>query len=186
MLALFFLSILLILNFVDFETLLQNTLFYGRETITMESTTGRDKIWLKAWEGFLQKPFLGYGFVSGENEALYSGERSPINAHNSFMSALLGTGIFGTIFVLFYFVSVFKQASSNVFPKRKWRPAMVSTFIMCLIISLTAPGVGARAYGSWLPIVLTFTLISGLYLKLKRNKLLNQNNIRNNIVKTTY
>lgn len=175
-------SILVMMLFVTPEQLLKETLFYGRESVSITNTSGRDKIWTIAWEAFLQKPFFGYGFVEGETAILYSKFRGAISTHNFFFSGLLGTGILGTVFLLLYFWSTFKVASSTYFPINKWRPAMVSTFIMSLIISLTAPGIGGRVYGSWIPVVLIISLISGLQFKFKIiSKIQNIKNYENNL-----
>src|SRR5690606_19932004 len=164
-------SFLLVLLVVDLEELLLNTVFYGREAISLANTSGRDRMWAIAWEGFQQKPILGYGFVAGENAVLYQSFSGAINTHNFMLSGVLGTGLLGGILLLLYFRKIFKMASSRMFPASKWRPAMVGTFIMGLVISLTAPGIGGRVYGSWIPLVLVFTLISGLYFKFREERL---------------
>ena len=160
-------SVLITMLFVNIEEILKHTLFYGREAVSLTNTSGRDKIWKLAWEAFLQKPLLGYGFVDGETTILYSKFSGAISTHNFLFSGLLGTGLLGTVFLILYFWSTFTKASSNLFPSAKYRPAMVSTFIMGTIISLTAPGVGARVYGSWIPVVLIFTLTSSLHYQFK-------------------
>ena len=166
-LTLIIISILGILLFIPLEELLKETLFYGRETVSMASTSGRDKVWTVAWNGFLQNPILGYGYVSGENTILYNNFKGAISAHNFLFSGLLGTGLVGSLFLILYFLSAFKISISKYFPSSKWRPTMASTFIMSLIVSLTAPGIGGRIYGSWIPVVLVFTLISALRYKFK-------------------
>jgi O-antigen ligase len=151
---------------IDPVELLKNTLFYGRQSVSMADTSGRDEIWSIAWQGFLNRPFLGYGFVDGESRVLYSQFRNgAINTHSFLFSGLLGTGILGTIFLLLYFWNAFKVASSKYLPEHRWRPALVSTFIMSFVVSLTAPGVGGRVYASWIPVVFIFTLISALKIK---------------------
>lgn len=160
-------SVLLLLVFVDLEALLLKTVFYGREAVALSNTSGRDKIWEIALEGFFESPILGHGFVAGESMVLFRHFTGAINTHNFLLSGMLGTGIAGVVFLLLYFKKVFMLAISKDFPRAKWRPAMASTFIMGLIISLTAPGIGSRVYGSWIPLVLVFTLISGLYLKFR-------------------
>lgn len=147
------------------EMVLQNTLFYGREGIGMEYTSGRNMIWELSWEHYLRSPILGYGFVAGENNFLFSNFKGVITTHNFILSGLIGTGILGTIFLIAYFISAFRTAVSRVFENGKWKVAFVSTIIMATIISLTAPGVGARVYGSWIPVVFIITLISGFKLK---------------------
>jgi len=157
-------SVFFVLILVDIEELLLSTVFYGREAISMENTSGRDQIWAIAWEGFLQKPLMGYGFVAGENSVLYQSFSSAINTHNFLLSAVLGTGILGAVFLLLYFRRIFLMASSKVFPADRWRPAMVGTFLMGVVISMTAPGIGGRVCGSWIPLVVRVSLSGGLHL----------------------
>lgn len=169
-LFLIILSLLATLVFIDIEELLLKTIYYGRDSVGLEASSGRNKIWDMSWEAFLQKPAFGYGFVKGESDILYKNFKGAISTHSFFFSGLLGTGILGTTFLILYFWSVFKKASSRFFPAHKWRPAMISTFIMGLIVSLTAPGIGGRVFGSWIPVVLIFTLISGLQIKFANYK----------------
>ena len=147
------------------DSVLQNTLFYGREGIGMEYTSGRNLIWSLSWEHYLQKPLTGFGYVSGENDFLFKHFKGVITSHNFILSGLIGTGIFGGILLVIYFTSAFFTAVSNVFEKGKWKAAFVGTVIMAITISLTAPGVGARVYGSWIPVVFVITLISGMKVK---------------------
>lgn len=147
------------------DEILQNTLFYGREGVGMEYTSGRDKIWEVSWEAIIQKPFLGHGFVTGETNIIYNSFKGAISTHNFILSGLIGTGIIGTIPLILYFISAFGTATSKVFENNNWKAAFVSTIIMATIISLTAPGVGGRVYGSWIPVVLVFTIISGIKYK---------------------
>jgi len=151
------------------EMVLQNTVFYGRVGIGMEYTSGRNMIWEVSWEHYLHKPFLGYGFVAGENDLLFSNFKGVITTHNFILSGLIGTGMLGAIFLIIYFTSAFKTAVSSVFESGKWKIAFVSTIIMATIISFTAPGVGARVYGSWMPVVFVISLISGLQFKAKES-----------------
>lgn len=157
--------LLVAIIFVDFEEILLNTVLYGREDVSVTNMSGREKIWEIAWNAFLQEPIIGYGFVSGENLVLYDKFKGAINSHSFLFSGLLGTGITGTLCLLAYFWSAFKKASSKYFPLNKFRPAMVSTVIMSLVVSSSAPGVGSRVYGSWVPVVLAFAIISALQYK---------------------
>jgi len=147
------------------DLVLQNTLFYGREGIGMRYTSGRNMIWALSWEHYLQQPIFGYGYVAGENDLLFSHFKGVITTHNFVLSALIGTGFMGALMLIGYFISAFFTAISDVFENSKWKVAFVSTIIMTAIVSLTAPGLGARVYGSWIPVVFMITLISGLKLK---------------------
>jgi len=151
--------------FIWGDVILENTLFYGREGIGMEYTSGRDKIWEVSWEAITQKPFIGYGYVAGETHIIYNSFTGAISTHNFILSGLIGTGIIGVIPLILYFINAFRNATSKVFEKSKWKAAFASTIIMATIVSLTSPGIGFRVYGSWIPVVLVITLISGIKFK---------------------
>ncbi len=151
--------------FIWGDVILENTLFYGREGIGMEYTSGRDKIWEVSWDAITKKPLFGYGFVAGETNIIYNSFTGAISTHNFILSGLIGTGIIGTIPLIFYFINAFRIATSKVFKRSKWKAAFASTIIMAVVVSLTAPGVGFRVYGSWIPVVLVITLISGIKFK---------------------
>jgi O-antigen ligase len=147
------------------ETVLQNTLFYGREGVGMEYTSGRNMIWKGSWEYYTQKPILGHGYVVGESNYLHNNFKRVITTHNFILSGLVGTGILGALSLIAYFFSAFKTSTSSVFNRSIWKVAFVSTIIMAIIVSLTSPGVGARVYGSWTSVVFVITLISGIQYK---------------------
>jgi O-antigen ligase len=161
------LGLLAVLTIVDFEELLKQTVFIGRTEVSLEQSSGRYYVWQVAWEAFKDSPLIGHGFVAGENEVLYAKFKGAINTHSFVFSGLLSTGLLGTVFLLAYFSSVFKLGLKKVWPKDRWRPAIIGTLIMALVVSLTAPGVGSRVYGSWISVVLVLTMIAALYYKFK-------------------
>lgn len=155
-----FLVGLLILGFLSKGmSVIQNALFYGKEGVGMEYTTGRDKIWEMSFDLGLQKPLNGYGFVAGEKDALNDvGRKGVISTHNMLLSAFLGVGISGPILLLCFFAGVTCRCIRTCFPL-SWRSGLFGTVIMVFVISNTAPGLGGRVYGSWIPSVLVLTLI---------------------------
>ena len=162
--------ILGLLFFIDFETILKSTIFIGREEISINNTSGRDKLWQIAWEAFKDSPIVGYGFVSGENAILYDKFKGAISTHSFLFSGLLGTGLLGTVFLVLYYFSIFKIGFNTYWPKNKWKVAIIGTLIMSFVLSLTAPGVGGRVYGSWVPVVFVITVICSLNYKFKAIK----------------
>ena len=161
-----------ILLFIDVETLLKSTVFIGREEISMENTSGRDKIWQIAWDSFLERPILGRGFVTGESNILFDKNLNAMSSHNFLFSGLLGTGIIGTFFLLCYYFSIFIIGLNKYWPKSNLKVAVIGTLIMSLVVSLSSPGLGGRVYGSWISVVFIISIITALNYKIKyKNKL---------------
>jgi len=159
--ALPFLTGTLILVFILFGmTSIQKTLWYGYEDVGWRYTNGRDYIWLYSLDLALQKPILGYGFVTGEKEALNSDNMGGvISTHNCFLSAFLGVGIIGPILLFLFFMELIRLVLRANLPER-FRAGMMGTIIMALCLSITDPGIGGRVYGSWISVVLTSVFMS--------------------------
>ena len=103
--------------------------------------------------------------MSGESLVLYDKFEGAISTHSFLFSGLLGTGLLGTYFLLLYFGTSFKIVFSRLWPKNNWRVAVISTLIMSLVISLSAPGLGGRVYGSWTSVVLVISILKLLNYK---------------------
>ena len=165
---------ILIVSMVSFgfEDFLLNTLFYGRDDIGLEDSSGRNHVWSYLFTKGLENPLYGFGYVSGETFMLISEFRgSVINAHNAFLSAFLGTGILGVVFVLLFFISIFiflfKTGESNY----KMENVTLSSIILITIVSNSGPGIGGRVYGSWIPSVFIIVLFISLRLYQMNRKL---------------
>ncbi len=150
--------VLLSLLIFGFRAGLQETLFYGKEGIGIEYTTGRDIIWAAAIEHGMKHPFRGYGFAVVERD---TDVFRAISTHNVFMSAFVGVGLLGPILMAFFFMSLFFSTFGVGIPI-SWRSGLIGTVIMAFIISSSSPGLGSRVYGSWLSVVLVSTLIAVL------------------------
>ncbi len=152
--ALFFLAGIFALMLLGTgSTVIQHTLFQGKEGIGMEYTSGRDKIWRYSLDIGMERPWCGYGFVTGETDALWSQGSPAISTHNVFLSALLAVGIAGPMLFVAYFAWLFAVIWRANLPDY-WRSPFIGTAIMILIVSVANPGIGARVYGSWIPAVL--------------------------------
>ncbi len=155
---------LVILSLLIFglTTSIQKTLFYGEEGIGLEYMTGRDKVWAYSIEHGMKHPFRGYGFVTGENDAITAGAfRGVISTHNVFMSSFLAVGLLGPILMASFFMSLFFSTFRVGIPI-SWRSGLIGTVIMAFTISNSAPGLGGRVYGSWLSVVLVSAFIAVL------------------------
>ncbi len=144
---------------VGTETLLQNTVFYGKEGVGMEYTSGRDKIFELSLISGLKRPFTGYGFVAGEVAIISQVKEGVIGAHNGFLSALLGTGFPGVIILMVLLFHIYRTANSKCLPQI-YRSAFLASVILIFVHTMGNPGLGSRVYGAWIPAVMIFTLIS--------------------------
>ena len=157
-LIIFGISFVFILVLGGLERLLLNTLWFGRESVGIEDASGRELVWSVLWASFLERPFFGYGFVAGETE-LVSGifKRGVINAHNSFISALINVGLFGTLFLLRFYLEVGRVINQKL--RGKFRAIGLSTLVLVYTVLFAAPGIGGRVYGAWLPSMLLIVFL---------------------------
>jgi O-antigen ligase len=161
------LGLLFTLLFVDMETILQNTVFYGKEGVGMEHTSGRDKVWTYALETIEEKPLTGYGFVSGEIFKIFSEFKGAIGAHNGLVSAIIGCGIIGGILFIIFFLQLLFFVKKAAIP-----PLIKSTFLGTIILisvhTLGNPGIGSRVYGTWMPAMVAITFVVGFCYVLQK------------------
>jgi hypothetical protein len=159
----FLLGVVVLAYLVFGTALVQNTVFHGREGIGWDYMSGRRDFWLHALEVGMEKPGLGYGFVSGEREVLNAiGRGYTISAHNAFLSALLSVGVAGPILITLSFGSLVLAARKAELPSHV-RSGIMGTIVMAFCISISAPGLGGRVYGSWVATVLVFVSVSVLF-----------------------
>ena len=160
--------LLIVLTYTrGFETLLQQTLFYGKEGVGIEHTSGRNKIFQLAFDEGLKKPLLGYGFVAGDTYVINNEFKGAIGAHNGFLSAFLGTGIIGFIVFTIFFIKTLLMANSKYVPS-KYRIAFLASTILITVYTFGNPGLGTRVYGSWLSSTVIFVMISMIFLHYKK------------------
>jgi O-antigen ligase len=150
-----------LLYFVDYEKILLNTIFYGKEGIGIEHTTGRDKIFDLAISVIEEKPLTGYGFVAGETFIINDNFKAAIGAHNGLVSALIGNGLVGGVLYILFFISVFLFLFKSKIEKL-YKSVFLSSFTLIAIHTLGNPGIGSRVYGTWIPAIVIITFIVGL------------------------
>jgi len=153
--TLLFLTGIVVISFLFFGSdVIQYTLFYGKEGVGLEHTTGRYWLWTHSIELGMRRMFYGYGFAAGELELMKDQLRAIISTHNVFSSAFLSIGVTGLILFTVFFVWLIVMSIRADVPTH-WKPAFLGTTIMIFVISCSSPGLGARVYGSWIPAVLT-------------------------------
>lgn len=163
--ALIVFLLLIMVLLVGPKTLLKNTVFIEREDISMKNTSGRDQVWEMGYRWFKERPFTGYGFTAGETYLIRNGEGRTyvIGMHNSIMSALVGVGVFGAVFLVLFFLGMFLITFSRHMPL-KYRPALIAIFLSAFVQSMGNPGIGFRVYGSWMSAMYVCVLIAGIYV----------------------
>jgi O-antigen ligase len=161
----FGLAIIFTVSFVGLKPFLKNTVFSQRADVSLENSSGRNIIWEDGYNWFKQKPFTGYGFVAGETFLVQgkSDNISIIGMHNSFMSALVDEGVFGFLFLLFFFIGMFAITFSRYIPVT-YRPALIASFLASFVHSMGNPGIGFRVYGSWMSAMYVCVLILSIYV----------------------
>lgn len=110
-------------------------LFPGRSIESIESGTGRSKIWEACFRSWEQSPILGKGFIVGERSLSNFGlGHNALSAHNSFMSVLVNTGLIGIFFFLFFLIKwfwkVYTLGKKNTYANALF-PAMVAAIVNC-------------------------------------------------------
>lgn len=158
-----------LISVVDFEELLLNTIFYGKEGIGIEYTSGRDKIFEQAMSSIKEKPLTGYGFVAGETFIINDSFKASIGAHNGLVSALIGIGLIGGFLYSLFFLSIFFFVFRSQIPKL-YKSVFLSSITLVAVHTLGNPGIGSRVYGTWVPSMVILTFIVGLTTLLKWQK----------------
>jgi len=151
-------ALILALIFVGLKPFLQETVFHGRAGVGMQYTSGRNSMWAQSLELIKEKPFLGYGFVSGERDRMFVGGVNTISVHNMMLSAAIGVGVTGPILLLLYFIETTISCFGKKLP-RNWFIGFLSTIGISFVFSMTGPGLGGRVYGSWVATVFVMTMI---------------------------
>ena len=171
----FLLSMLLMLFIVFYgpQRFIKDTIFYDKPEISIEATTGRNHIMEAGIRTIKEQP-LGYGFFVGEVYALHKNGIYVINGHNSFFSAAMGLGYVGIVSLFIFFLGMFRVTFFRGIP-RQYRQPLIGCFFVGFFHCMGNPGIGSRIYGSWMPVMLLFTLICSFYAY--NRKYLNAHNV---------
>lgn len=151
----------LVIAYIGPQKVIKDTIFYDKESVSLEETSGRDQIMETALFAMEQQP-QGYGFFAGEPYVLYQTVTGAINGHNSFLSAALGLGYAGVVIIFIFFIGMFRVTFSSYIP-REVRQSLIGCFFVGFLHCMGNPGIGSRIYGSWMPVMLLFTMICSFY-----------------------
>lgn len=152
----------LFIMYLGIDDLLLNTLFYGRDSVGLEDASGRKQVWTYLLNKGYESPYFGYGFVTGELDLLNSSIwKGAINAHNSIISAFVNVGVLGVVFLVLFFISVIRTTYTLQVKNKKTKVAFLGSILLVIVVSMSAPGIGGRVYGSWIPSIFIISLIIG-------------------------
>lgn len=151
---------------------IKDTVFFDKQSVSLQETTGRDKIMEVVLEG-LETKSAGYGFFSGEPYLLYSKNLGAINGHNSLFSAAIGLGIPGVLLMSIFFLAMIKTVFSRYIPP-EYRASLIGCFCVSFLQSMGNPGIGSRVFGGWMPTMFATVLICGFYVYGKYYKIRNR------------
>lgn len=144
------------------QKVLKETVFYDKDSISLEETSGRDHTMQVSIETIKANPW-GLGFFAGEPLIFYSRDLAAINAHNSLFSAGIGTGYIGMIMMAIYLLGMFISVFSKYIPT-KYKASLIGCFFVGFLHCMGNPALGSRVYGAWLSVTVLFTLICSFYV----------------------
>ena len=139
------------------KNFLKQTIFFDKAEISLEETSGRDKL-MNATISCVEKNPFGLGFFAAEPFVLYSSHLGAISAHNSLFSAGMGMGFPGIILLSIFFISMGVCVFSRSIPK-PYRPSLIGCFCVAFLHCMGNPSVGTRVFGAWMPCMYVFVLI---------------------------
>lgn len=141
---------------------IKNTIFFDKEEVSLENTTGRDHLMDAAIDCIEHYP-MGLGFFAAEPYVLYAKGLGGISAHNSFFSAGMGMGYPGVILISAFFISI----GFAVFSKHIDRSAKLILIGCCCVAFMHCmgnPSIGTRVYAAWLSGAYAFILTCFFYV----------------------
>lgn len=144
------------------ETILKNTIFFDKQSVSLTETTGRNYLMDVTIESVGENPY-GLGFFAAEPYVFYQKGLTAISAHNSLFSAAMGLGIPGAILIGLFFLSVGWIVFSR-YEDPKYKPILIGCFCVAFLHCMGNPSVGTRVFGAWIPCMYIFTLICGMYV----------------------
>ena len=144
------------------QKVIKETIFYDKQSISLEETSGRDIMMEASIETIKEHPW-GLGFFAGEPFMFYSKGMHCINAHNSLFSSGIGLGYAGIIIMAVFLFSMGCIIFSKYIPAR-YKASLVGCFFVGFLHCMGNPALGSRVYGAWLPVTFLFTLICSFYV----------------------
>ena len=154
--------LLIALIWVGPYKLVKDTIFFDKNDISMEETSGRDKLMDLTIDCVKEHP-LGLGFFAAEPYVIYSTGQFAISAHNSLFSAGMGLGIPGIIVFSIFLMSLGLCVISKYIP-RMYKPICIGCFSVAFLHCMGNPSVGTRVYGAWMPGMYIFVLVCAFYI----------------------
>ncbi len=142
--------------------ILKNTIFFDKNDISIEETSGRNHL-LEATIDCVENYPFGLGFFAAEPFVLYAKNLSAISAHNSLFSAGMGMGVPGILILSLFFMTLGCNIFSKYIPD-DYRAIVIGCFCVAFIQCMGNPSVGTRVFGAWMPCMYIFVLICGLYV----------------------
>lgn len=149
----------------DPYTIIKNTLFFDKEEISLQETSGRDHLLEATIDCVEHNPF-GLGFFAAEPYVLYAKHLGAISAHNSLFSAAMGMGIPGVLVLGIFFILLCTIVFSKYIPIN-YRAILIGCFCVAFFHCMGNPSIGTRVFGAWIPCMYIFVLISGFYVSRK-------------------
>lgn len=143
-------------------TILKDTIFNDKESISLSETSGRDYLLEVTLKTLEENPW-GQGFFAAEPYVLYNIHFGAISAHNSLSSAAMGMGypgiaIFAVFLIAMWIVTFSKYIDDS------YRAILIGCMCVAFLHCMGNPSVGTRVYGAWTSCMYIFVLTCGFYI----------------------
>lgn len=147
------LILLVIVAFIGLNSLINQTIFYGKTEAIVNNLNGREYIWNLYWNIFKENPILGEGFsvTARMNRML-----ATTNTHNSFLAIATGMGILGLTFFALFLTGIIRLMIRNRGYNTVYSKGAMIALIAGMANSMTISIIGEGWGGS--QVILTFFL----------------------------
>ncbi len=123
---------------------LQELLFPNKTLVQIQTAHGRTGMWELYFQGFLERPLLGYGFPSGEKFGDRFGWVVTSSSHNAIVSIAINTGLVGLALFAGASIAIMSATWRAYLRGNRCAPLVLSVSATTLANSMTYPVLGSH------------------------------------------
>jgi O-antigen ligase len=143
-----------------FQEFWMEILFPGKTETNIITLGGRRSMWQIYMDLIENRPFFGYGFVIISRIGAQYGTVSTTSAHNGLLEVALGTGLFGSVFILMWMYRLLREVLHSIRNRVAGVKGFVGAFVVASVNNMTLPIYG----GPWNPVATIFIALIVFYV----------------------